>query len=74
MKPGWVSEKSCFCCDSVFVFVWLAGKDLNQGYLNYVEPDTASSTSEITEMLDETPGLERVRECVRTYSRLIPDF
>lgn len=38
-----------------------SGKDLNQGYLNYVEPDTTSSTSEIVEMLDEVPGLERVR-------------
>ncbi|CAM9212212.1 unnamed protein product [Ectocarpus sp. 6 AP-2014] len=40
----------------------IQGKDLNQGYLNYVEPDSTSSTSEIAEMLDETPGLEREEE------------
>eukprot|EP00904_Undaria_pinnatifida_P012958 jgi/Undpi1/8793/HiC_scaffold_25.g11255.m1 len=40
----------------------IQGKDLNHGYLNYVEPDTTSSTSEIAEMLDETPGLEREEE------------
>lgn len=36
------------------------GQDLNQGYLNYVEPETTSETEEIAELLDET-GLERVR-------------
>ncbi|CAM9454886.1 unnamed protein product, partial [Hapterophycus canaliculatus] len=40
----------------------IQGKDLNQGYLNYVEPDSTSSTSEIVEMLDEVPGLEREEE------------
>ena len=49
--------------------LWKAGKDLNHGYLNYVEPDTASSTSEITEMLDETPGLERVRASSHSINR-----
>lgn len=36
-----------------------AGQDLNEGYLTYTEPDTTSSTEEITNILDKA-GLERV--------------
>ena len=53
------SSRFFFC---VLLLLSAPGKDLNHGYLNYVEPDTTSSTSEIAEMLDETPGLERVNE------------
>lgn len=52
----------------VLLLLSIPGKDLNHGYLNYVEPDTTSSTSEIAEMLDETPGLERVHKAPRFFT------
>lgn len=57
------------CAPTSFPLTFSIGKDLNQGYMNYVEPDSTSSTSEIAEILDETPGLERVRQGQRGSRR-----